>query len=62
MSNGIQLIVGLGNPGEEYKNTRHNTGRLILEWLAKSLDFSPWEANKNAKAFVAAGKIGKTKR
>ena len=54
-------IVGLGNPGEEYKNTRHNTGRLILEWLAKSLDFSPWEANKNAKAFVAAGKIGKTK-
>ena len=34
------LIVGLGNPGEEYKNTRHNTGRMILENIAKKNDFS----------------------
>lgn len=27
------IIVGLGNPGEEYEKTRHNTGRIIVNWL-----------------------------
>ncbi len=32
------IIVGLGNPGEEYENTRHNTGRIIAALVAKNLD------------------------
>lgn len=36
MSNTIQLIVGLGNPGAEYENTRHNAGAWLVERLARS--------------------------
>lgn len=36
MSNSIQLIVGLGNPGAEYENTRHNAGAWLVERLARS--------------------------
>lgn len=31
----IQLIVGLGNPGPEYQNTRHNAGSWFVERLAR---------------------------
>ena len=29
------FILGLGNPGEEYAETRHNTGRMAVEYFAK---------------------------
>lgn len=44
-------IIGLGNPGEEYKNTRHNTGSLAVENFAK----------KNKLEFFENEKFGKEK-
>jgi len=57
----MMLIVGLGNPGKEYENTRHNTGRIILENIAKNNDFSEWKDNMKLKSLCAKGEINNEK-
>lgn len=34
----MRLVIGLGNPGKEYENTRHNTGRIIVGLIEKKLE------------------------
>ena len=36
----MKIVVGLGNPGAEYENTRHNTGRIMVGILEKKLENS----------------------
>ncbi|MBR6957778.1 MAG: aminoacyl-tRNA hydrolase [Erysipelotrichaceae bacterium] len=42
----MKLIVGLGNPGQKYENTRHNTGYLTADAVAEKLN-----AHFNREAF-----------
>lgn len=54
----MYTILGLGNPGEEYEKTRHNTGRMALEILRKKFDLPEWEVQKKSSALVSAGVAG----
>jgi PTH1 family peptidyl-tRNA hydrolase len=55
------LIVGLGNPGEEYANTRHNAGFMCVDDFAKRNNFDPWIAKKDMKCELAQATLGDTR-
>ena len=51
-----KYIVGLGNPGKEFKNNRHNIGFLVLEYLTKKYE-SKFVLKNKLKSFFSEFKI-----
>ncbi|KAF0972475.1 hypothetical protein FDP41_009378 [Naegleria fowleri] len=46
------LLVGLGNPGEKYKLTRHNIGFMIINEFCKRYGFSEWRESPKYNSMI----------
>lgn len=54
------LLVGLGNPGNEYARNRHNIGFMAVETIAQRHRFTPWKKRfqgQTAEGTVAGDKV-----
>lgn len=49
------LFAGLGNPGAQYANNRHNVGFMAADAIARRHSFSPW--TKKFKGLISEGNI-----
>jgi len=54
-------VIGLGNPGEEYENTRHNAGRLAVEAFCEKNKFNGFSEDKKNNTLKTEGGVGKKK-
>lgn len=55
----MKVILGLGNPGQEYAGTRHNVGWWVVDHCADVWRLDPWR--KDGEAMTASGTVGGVK-
>lgn len=53
----MKIVAGLGNPGEEYENTRHNAGRILVNILEKKMEGSKIRFIKPDSFMNNSGKV-----
>ena len=53
----MKKIIGLGNPGEKYKTTRHNVGRIILNKWQEKESLPSFKKNTKLNALTTKGDV-----
>lgn len=53
----MKIIIGLGNPGKEYENTRHNIGFMIMDELQKTWGLPEFSPAKKFDADISEGTV-----
>jgi PTH1 family peptidyl-tRNA hydrolase len=59
VSNRVKMVVGLGNPGKEYVDTRHNIGFRVIDSLAEALKIDV--RKKRFSAYLGSGEFADKK-
>ncbi len=59
MNNKTKLIIGLGNPDEEYRDTRHNIGFMMLDYINKKNGGMDFDYDKKINGLISKIKTDK---
>lgn len=54
----VKIIIGLGNPGQKFENTRHNFGFMVIDAFAEKNNFPEFNFSKKFNALISESDLG----